>query len=140
MDILIIMGKRGFIVTLIHKFNEAKLRDLNQFLERLKGKESILTRKNVIAFVDEGHRTQYGILAAEMRKILKNAFFFGFTGTPISKPRRGKDTFLIFAYPKDKDFYLDKYFVKDSIMDGFTLPIAYQPRLDLPALPRRKKD
>jgi type I restriction enzyme R subunit len=122
-------GKRGFIVTLIHKFNQKQLRDLKQFLEtRLKGEESVLTRKNIIAFVDESHRTQYGLLAAEMKSILKNAFFFGFTGTPIAK--KGRDTFIEFAHPKDKDYYLDRYFIKDSISDGFTLPIAYKPAPD----------
>jgi type I restriction enzyme R subunit len=122
-------GKRGFIVTLIHKFNQKQLRDLKQFLEtRLKGEETVLTRKNIIAFVDESHRTQYGTLAAEMRSILKNAFFFGFTGTPIAK--KGRDTFKEFAHPQDKDYYLDRYFIKDSIADGFTLPIAYKPAPD----------
>jgi len=122
-------GKRGFIVTLIHKFNQKQLRGLKQFLEsRLKGEETVLTRKNIIAFVDESHRTQYGLLAAEMKSILKNAFFFGFTGTPIAK--KGRDTFIEFAHPHDKDYYLDRYFIKDSITDGFTLPIAYKPAPD----------
>ncbi|MFH8119951.1 MAG: HsdR family type I site-specific deoxyribonuclease [Candidatus Aenigmatarchaeota archaeon] len=122
-------GKRGFIVTLVHKFSQKKLRDLKQFLETtLKGRESVLTRKNIIAFVDESHRTQYGMLAAQMKSILKNAFFFGFSGTPIAK--KGRDTFLEFAYPYDKDYYLDRYFIKESIEDNFTLPIAYKPAPD----------
>jgi type I restriction enzyme R subunit len=37
---------------------------------------------------DEAHRTQYGGLAANMRKALPNAAFFGFTGTPIDKKDR----------------------------------------------------
>ncbi|MEM7819000.1 MAG: HsdR family type I site-specific deoxyribonuclease [Candidatus Aenigmatarchaeota archaeon] len=132
------MGKRGFIVTLIHKFSQKDLLDVQQFLEKeLKGKESVLTRRNIIAFVDESHRTQYGALAAQMREILKKAFFFGFTGTPISK--KGRDTFVIFAYPKDKDLYLDKYFIKESVEDGFTLPISYQPAPDMLRLNKTHK-
>ncbi len=123
-------GKRGIMITLIHKFRTEELDTLRKELEDLsETKETILTRKNVIAFVDEGHRTQYGTLAAQMRDILRNAFFFAFTGTPISKPRRGIDTYEVFSYPPEEK-YLDKYFITDSIKDGFTVKIAYQPRLE----------
>jgi type I restriction enzyme R subunit len=123
-------GKRGIFITLIHKFRTEELNALQKELEKLSIEEqTILTRKNVIAFIDEGHRTQYGTLAAQMRSILKNTFFFAFTGTPISKPKRGVDTYRVFSYPP-KEKYLDKYFITDSIADGFTLKIAYQPRLE----------
>jgi type I restriction enzyme R subunit len=86
-----------------------------------------MNRKNIIAFVDEGHRTQYGMLAAQMKKLLKNAFFFAFTGTPISK--KGRNTYQEFSNPPQEP-YLDRYFVVDSIKDEFTVKIAYQPRLE----------
>lgn len=121
-------GKRGIFIVLIHKFRPEELSELQQELERLTNtKETIMNRKNIIAFVDEGHRTQYGILAAQMRSILKSAFFFAFTGTPISKI--GRDTYIEFSYPPP-ELYLDKYFITDSIIDGHTLKIAYQPRLE----------
>ncbi|MCX9010702.1 MAG: HsdR family type I site-specific deoxyribonuclease, partial [Candidatus Methanoperedens sp.] len=60
-------------------------------------------------------------------KILKKAFFFSLTGTPIS--RRGKDTYLEFSYPPEEK-YLDRYFITDSIHDGFTVKLVYQPRLE----------
>ncbi len=121
-------GKRGVFITLIHKFRPEELGALQKELEEVSGqKETIMTRRNVIAFVDEGHRTQYGILAAQMKAILKNAFFFALTGTPISK--RGRDTFLEFSYPP-AEVYLDRYFITDSIKDGFTVKIVYQPRLE----------
>ena len=62
-----------------------------------------------------------------MRSILKNAFFFAFTGTPIAK--LGRDTYNIFSYPSEEK-YLDKYFILDSIKDGFTIPIRFQSRLE----------
>jgi len=121
-------GRRGILITLIHKFRPEELEELQKELEELsKNKETLLTRKNVIAFIDEGHRSEYGVLAAQMRKILRNAFFFAFTGTPISK--RGRDTYLEFSYPPEEN-YFDKYFITDSIKDGFTVKIAYQPRLE----------
>ncbi|MDI6655781.1 MAG: HsdR family type I site-specific deoxyribonuclease, partial [Candidatus Hydrothermarchaeota archaeon] len=121
-------GKRGIMLTLIHKFRPEEIDELRRELEELsQSKETIQNRKNVIAFVDEGHRTQYGSLAAEMKSVLKSAFFFAFTGTPISK--RGRDTYLEFSYPPQEN-YFDKYFITDSIKDGFTVRIAYQPRLE----------
>jgi type I restriction enzyme R subunit len=121
-------GKRGIMITLIHKFRVEELSDLQNELEKIPvEKGSILTRRNVITFIDESHRTQYGTLAAQMKNILKGSFFFALTGTPISK--KGRDTYLEFSYaPEEK--YLDKYFVTDSIKDGFTKKIIYQPRLD----------
>jgi type I restriction enzyme R subunit len=120
-------GKRGIFITLIHKFRTEELLELQKELQGLsEKKETIMNRKNVIAFVDEGHRTQYGILASQMKSIFQNAFFFAFTGTPISK--RGKDTYIEFSYPEE-ELYLDRYFVKDSIKDEFTVKIIYQPRL-----------
>ena len=120
-------GKLGVFITLIHKFRPDELRDLQMELEEVsKAKETIMTRKNVVVFIDEGHRSQYGLLAAQMKGVLKGAFFFALTGTPISK--RGRDTYLEFSYPPE-ELYLDKYFITDSIEDGFTVKIVYQPRL-----------
>jgi type I restriction enzyme R subunit len=121
-------GKRGIMITLIHKFRPDELRDLQKELENLAG-ENVTTRKNIVAFIDEGHRSQYGLMAAQMRKgLFKNAFFFALTGTPISKI--GKDTYAEFSYPDEGELYLDRYFIRDSIEDGFTVRIAYQPRLE----------
>lgn len=120
-------GKRGIFITLIHKFRPEELRHIQKKLEEIsKNKESIMNRKNVIVFIDEGHRSEYGLLASQMKSIFKNAFFFAFTGTPVSK--EGRDTYVEFSYPPD-ELYLDKYFIADSIKDGFTVKMVYQPRL-----------
>ncbi len=121
-------SKRGIFIILIHKFRPEELKEVHGELEKVsKRKETIMNRRNIVAFVDEGHRTQYGLLAAQMKAILKNAFFFALTGTPISK--RGRDTYLEFSYPPEEP-YLDRYFITDSIKDGFTVKIVYQPRLE----------
>lgn len=120
-------GKRGIMITLIHKFRPEELSKLQKELQNIESNDTIMKRKNVIAFIDEGHRTQYGVLAAQMKKILKNAFFFAFTGTPISK--KGRDTYFEFCYPPEEP-YLDWYSIKRSIEDGFTKKIVYQPRLE----------
>ena len=121
-------GKRGVLITLIHKFSPEELNGLQKELEDLSQEnETVMTRRNIVAFIDEGHRSQYGLLAAQMKNILKNAFFFAFTGTPIAK--KGRDTYVEFSYPPEEP-YLDRYFITDSIRDGFTVKIVYQPRLE----------
>ena len=121
-------GKRGILITLIHKFRVEELEALYKELkQQSENRETILKRRNVIAFIDEGHRTQYGTMAAQMKRILNKAFFFALTGTPISK--KGRDTYWEFSYPPEEK-YLDKYFITDSQRDGFTVKIVYQPRLE----------
>lgn len=121
-------GKRGVFITLIHKFRPGELDEVHDELEAVsKRKETVMTRKDIVAFIDEGHRSQYGLLAGTRDSILKSAFFFALTGTPISK--KGRDTYQEFSYPPEEP-YLDRYFITDSIRDGFTVKIVYQPRLE----------
>ena len=105
-------GKRGFFVVLIQKFKEKEGIDLKE-IEKL----PIVERENIVVFVDEAHRTQYGILAARMRRVFKNARILGFTGTPLLKGT--KNTF------KEFGSIIHKYFIKESIDDGYTVPIMY---------------
>jgi type I restriction enzyme R subunit len=121
-------GKRGIFIALIQKWRPEEFQQLQKDLGKLsQTEETILTRKNVIVFIDEGHRTQYGTLAGQMKHILRNASKFAFTGTPIAKPYR--NTYQEFSYPDEKP-YLDKYFMTEAIPDGFTVKLAYQPRLE----------
>ncbi|RLG17188.1 type I restriction endonuclease subunit R [Nanoarchaeota archaeon] len=78
----------------------------------------------ILLLIDEAHRTQYGILAAMRKLAFPNALAFGFTGTPIFKHEE-RNTFQEFAYPSEGEIYLDVYFIRDSIEDGFTLPLVY---------------
>ncbi|MBN8465939.1 type I restriction endonuclease subunit R [Corallococcus exiguus] len=80
--------------------------------------------RNIFVLVDEAHRTQYSSLAANMRKALPNAAFFGFTGTPIDKHDRS--TLHTFGP------YIDQYTIEQAVADGATVPIFYESLL--PAL------
>jgi len=96
-------------------------------VQKFGGMEKALSRRgNVVILIDEAHRSQYGALAAHMRRALPNAFIFGFTGTPIDKGTLGKSTFRTFCPPGKT--YLDKYSMKDSIHDHATVPIYYLPK------------
>lgn len=76
---------------------------------------------NIFVLADEAHRTQYGGLAANLRKALPNATLFGFTGTPIDK--RDRSTLSTFGS------YIDTYTIDQAVADGATVPIFYEGRL-----------
>jgi type I restriction enzyme, R subunit len=110
---LLSQGARKIIITTIHKFGEAS---------------GVLDdRHNIIALVDEAHRSQEGDYGQKMREALPNAFLFGLTGTPINK--RDRNTFMWFGSPEDEGGYLSRYSFHDSIRDGATLPLHFEPRL-----------
>lgn len=111
-------GARKIIVTTIQKFQEV---DLNAVPPDVWD-----DRHNIIAMVDEAHRTQEGDLGARLRTALPNAFRFGLTGTPINK--RDRNTFALFGHPGDEGGYLSKYSFQDSIRDGATLPLHFEVR------------
>jgi len=83
------------------------------------------TFRPMLTYSDEAHRTQEGDLGEKMRKALPNAFFFGLTGTPINK--LDKNTFRTFGSLDDKSGYLSRYSFADSIRDGATLPLNFEP-------------
>lgn len=72
---------------------------------------------NVIALIDEAHRTEYGVFNARLRKSLPEAALIGFTGTPIPK------TAAKFGS------YIHRYTMAQSVPDGATVPILYESRL-----------
>lgn len=104
--------QRKILITTIFKFGEV---------------DGVLNeRDNIILMVDEAHRTQEGNLGEKMRTALPNAFFFGLTGTPINK--LDKNTFRTFGSPEvDKSGYMSRYSFADSIRDGATLPLNFEP-------------
>ena len=102
---------RKIIITTIFKFNDVT--------------GCLNARDNIILMVDEAHRTQEGSLGEKMRTALPNAFFFGLTGTPINK--RDRNTFHAFGAVEDKSGYMSKYSFADSIRDGATLPLNFEP-------------
>ncbi|KTG28626.1 type I restriction endonuclease subunit R, partial [Haloferax profundi] len=101
------------ITTLIQKF---------QLHEEEEGEFPVLSRDdNIYVMVDEAHRTQYKSLANNMRTALPNAYYVGFTGTPIEKKER--DTRRTFGN------YIDTYTIDQSLEDDTTVEILYQGRL-----------
>ena len=84
-------------------------------------------RSNIVVLVDEAHRTQEGGLGRRMRRALPNAFLFGLTGTPIN--RADRNTFFAFGADEDESGYLSRYGFEESVRDGATMPLHFEPRL-----------
>ena len=95
----------------------------------------ITTRGDVIVMSDEAHRSQSNVktkvdtatgelkigFAAIVRKLLPNASFIGFTGTPIEAD--DNDTREVFGQ------YIDIYDITRAVEDGATVPVYYESRL-----------
>src|SRR5712692_5212191 len=99
------------IFTLIHKFHTEK----GQTYPKLSD------RSDIIVITDEAHRTQYDILALNMRNAPPNAAFIGFTGTPLMAGE--EKTRQVFGD------YVSVYNFAQSVADGTTVPLYYENRI-----------
>lgn len=100
-------GNPSFIFTLIQKFNKSS-------------EEPIYPDHDVIIMSDEAHRSQYGIYANNMMRLLPTAARLGFTGTPLlSSDNITARTF---------GGYVSIYDFKRAVEDGATVPLYYENR------------
>jgi type I restriction enzyme R subunit len=79
-------------------------------------------RGDVIVMTDEAHRSQYDVLALNMRNALPNAAFIGFTGTPLirGEEERTREVF---------GDYVSVYNFRRSVEDRATVPLYYENRI-----------
>lgn len=102
-----LQGNPSFIFTLIQKFNNPN-------------EKPIYPDHDVIIMSDEAHRSQYGIFADNMMKLLPTAARIGFTGTPLlSSDNITARTF---------GGYVSVYDFKRAVEDGATVPLYYENR------------
>jgi type I restriction enzyme, R subunit len=108
----LLRGNERYVFTLIQKFGTAR----GEIFPMLS------TRSDIIVITDEAHRSQYDILAANMRAALPNGAFIGFTGTPLiaGEEERTREVF---------GDYVSIYDFAQSIADGATVPLYYESRL-----------
>ena len=100
-------GNPSFIFTLIQKFNKPDA-------------APIYPDHDIIIMSDEAHRSQYGIFAGNMMKLLPTAARIGFTGTPLlSSDNITARTF---------GGYVSIYDFKRAVEDGATVPLYYENR------------
>jgi type I restriction enzyme, R subunit len=100
-----------YVFTLIQKFRT----------ERGETHPVLSERDDVIVITDEAHRTQYDLLALNMRNALPNAGFLGFTGTPlIAGEELTREVF---------GDYVSIYNFAASVADHATVPLYYENRI-----------
>lgn len=100
-------GNPSFIFTLIQKFNKPN-------------EDAIYPDHDIIIMSDEAHRSQYGIFADNMVKLVPTAARIGFTGTPLlSSDNITARTF---------GGYVSVYDFKRAVEDGATVPLYYENR------------
>ncbi len=75
---------------------------------------------DIFVLVDEGHRGQYGPRHAKMRRVLPNACYIGFTGTPVMK--KDKNTVEKFGG------LIDTYTIDRAVADKAVVPLLYEGR------------
>ncbi len=103
-------GNPSFVFTLIQKFNDPNANPIHP-------------DHDVVILCDEAHRTNNGVLAANMCRLLPTASRIGFTGTPL------------FTYDNitARTFggYVSVYDFATAVEDGATVPLYYENRSDL---------
>lgn len=95
------------VMAMVQKFQERDLKSIFPVLN---------TSPKILIMIDEAHRTQYGLLKANLERAMPNATNVAYTGTPIEKTER---TF---------GAYIDYYTMRQAQKDGVTLEIVYEGR------------
>lgn len=94
---------------------------LDKFQAGLNKRSIEVTSENIFVLVDESHRSQYGVAHALMKKVLPNACYIGFTGTPLLKSeKRTAEKFGGFIQPI--------YTINDAVEDKAVVPLLYEGR------------
>jgi type I restriction enzyme, R subunit len=106
---LLARKKAAVITTVIDKFETA-----------VKASNYQSDSSNIFALVDESHRSQYGENNARMQKVLPNACYIGFTGTPLKK--KDKNTAAKFGG------IIDAYTINEAVRDKAVTPLLYECR------------
>lgn len=102
-------NKTSVITSVIDKFESA-----------INKKKNNITSDNIFVLVDESHRSQYGKNNVMMQRILPDACYIGFTGTPLfKKDRHTTDKF---------GGFIDKYTIDQAVDDRAVLSLLYEGR------------
>nr|WP_202968113.1 type I restriction endonuclease subunit R [Pseudonocardia sp. AL041005-10] len=118
----------SLICSLVHKFRGSddesfKSGDAGDFIKQLNATvpPDFKAKGNLFVFVDEAHRTQSGAMHRAMKKLLPDAMFIGFTGTPLLKADKTTsiETFGSFIHT---------YKFDEAVRDGVVLDLRYEAR------------
>ncbi len=110
------------IGTLIHKFAGKEEGDVRGFIDEVTRSlpQGFRAKGDLYVFVDECHRTQSGELHKAMKRILPNALFIGFTGTPLLKADKQRSVEVFGRY-------IHTYKFDEVVRDEGQATIHYHP-------------
>lgn len=115
----------AIVCSLIHKYghNAGSQSDIDQYRkELLKDLPADFKAKgNIIAFIDECHRTNSGKLHEAVKILMPDAVLIGFTGTPLLKSDK-KSSLETFGT------YIHTYKFDEGVEDGVVLDLRYEAR------------
>lgn len=109
--------------SLVHKFGRSTESDFEKYLKEIEISlpDDFKAKGDFYVFVDECHRTQSGKLHKAMKKVLPNAIFIGFTGTPLLKKDK-KRSIEVFGR------YIHTYKYDEAVGDQVVLDLQYEAR------------
>lgn len=115
----------SIICSLIHKYghNAGKQADIDQYRKELLKDlpKDFKAKGNIIAFIDECHRTNSGKLHEAIKILMPEAILIGFTGTPLLKS--DKQTSI-----ETFGTYIHTYKFDEGVSDGVVLDLRYESR------------
>ena len=115
----------GIICSLIHKYgiHSGEGDDIEIYVKELLKNlpKDFKARGNIVAFIDECHRTNSGKLHKAVKTLMPDAFVIGFTGTPLLKSDKATslETFGKFIHT---------YKFNEGVEDGIVLDLRYEAR------------
>ena len=109
--------------SLIHKFGNKEEADYEGFIEDISRylPRDFSAKGDIYVYVDECHRTQSGELHKAMKKILPDAMFIGFTGTPLLKADKQRSIEIFGSY-------IHTYKFDEAVKDNVILDLRYEAR------------
>ena len=112
---------RQLVVYLSSKRSRIIATTIGKFETAIERYNQVIDNPDIFVLVDEGHRTQFGILHTNMRRVLPKACYISFTGTPVMK--KDKDTVATFGG------LIDTYTIRQAVEDKAVVPLLYEMRL-----------
>lgn len=115
----------SIVCSLIHKYghNAGKQSDIDQYRKELLKDlpKDFKAKGNIVAFIDECHRTNSGKLHEAVKALMPEAILIGFTGTPLLKTDK-KSSIETFGT------YIHTYKFDEGVADGVVLDLRYEAR------------
>ena len=111
----------GLVFGMIQKMQGAEGENALEDQEQPKKYPALNDAEEILLLVDEAHRSHTSTLHARLMAALPNCAKIGFTGTPILEEDK-QPTHAIFGT------FIDTYDLKQSQVDGMTVPIRYEGR------------